>query len=362
MRVQSDMLLFVLLVPSLSVNIHVDAFSSSKQAISSRLFSNTRLCRGRSRTTRSIFSTSVNIDRLLSNTSLTSSLQSQSRVLSSPRKFSSSVQRKTLRRIGIPSLVAGLIGTCAFPALAIQVARMLNDRSVFHVLAVDVQNFLSVFCLLYGLFVGQTFTFVYAQQEAIFYALFQEVTETKSLLEQVALVCKGRSTMYRELLECISAYIENDLKQVDADPAVSISARPIDDPLETIMYMTSVGVPSIVYKTVRSLRQARAARLGAFQRKVPPLHMLLLWILSGTVLMTFPLLGAATQSIGDYNILTVEGCLFGLLMFSVVMTKRVTGELWKTRGGAYNVDAVLGGMVRGLEDEVQKRIIASAAA
>jgi hypothetical protein len=49
-------------------------------------------------------------------------------------------------------------------------------------------------------------------------------------------------------------------------------------------------------------------------------------------------------------------------MFSVVMTKRITSELWKTRGGAYNVDAVLGGMVRGLEDELQKRIVASAAA
>jgi hypothetical protein len=262
--------------------------------------------------------------------------------------------------------VAGLIATCIFPALAIQLAQMLNDRSVFNVVASDtsayIQNFLSVTGLLYGLLLGQTFSFVYAQQEAIFYALFKEVTETISLLEQVALLCQGRGTMYRKLLECIHSYVGTDLKQLAADPAVSISARPVDDPLETIMYMTSVGVPSTVYKTVRSLRQARAARLGAFQRKVPPLHMMLLWILSGTVLLTFPLLGAATPSIGGYNILTVEACLFGLLMFSVVMTKRITSELWKTRGGAYNVDAVLGGMVRGLEDELQKRIVASAAA
>jgi hypothetical protein len=41
-------------------------------------------------------------------------------------------------------------------------------------------------------------------------ALFEEVTETKSLLEQVALLCQGRGTLYRQLLECISAYINND--------------------------------------------------------------------------------------------------------------------------------------------------------
>ena len=35
------------------------------------------------------------------------------------------------------------------------------------------------------------------------------------------------------------------------------------------MYMTSVGVPSIVYETVRDLRQARGERLGACQRKFP---------------------------------------------------------------------------------------------
>jgi hypothetical protein len=89
-----------------------------------------------------------------------------------------------------------------------------------------------------------------------------------------------------------------------ADPAVLLSGRPADDPLESIMYMTSVGVPSTVYETVRSLRQARAARLGALQRKLPPIHMLLLWILAAIELASFPLLGAGTQSIGGYNILT----------------------------------------------------------
>ena len=42
------------------------------------------------------------------------------------------------------------------------------------------------------------------------------------------------------------------------------------------MYMTSVGVPSVVYETVKDLRQARGARLGAFQRKFPSLGIVLL--------------------------------------------------------------------------------------
>ena len=94
------------------------------------------------------------------------------------------------------------------------------------------------------------------------------MTEAKSLLEQVALVCQGRA-MYNKVLESMSKYVGGDLKQLQADPAILISSRPVDDPLESIMYLTSVGVPSSVYETVRSLRQARAARLGALQRKLP---------------------------------------------------------------------------------------------
>jgi hypothetical protein len=196
---------------------------------------------------------------------------------------------------------------------------------------------------------------MYQQQEAVYYALFNEVTEAKSLLEQVALVCQGRA-MYSQVLNSIAQYVENDLKKIRDDPAVLLSARPVDDPLESIMYMTSVGVPSSVYETVRSLRQARAGRLGALQRKLPPVHLLLLWILAAIELISFPLLGAGTQTIGGYNILTIEGCLFGITTFGIVMTLRVVGELWRPAGGAYNVDSVLSVMVSGLEEELQARL------
>lgn len=242
----------------------------------------------------------------------------------------------TLIRVGIPSIISGITAFFLFPALALFLASIVNDAGVFAVLSQDssqfVQNFLTVSGLLFSILIGQTYAFLYQQQEAVFYALFNEVTEAKSLLEQVALVCQGRA-MYSKVLESISKYVRDDLKQLQADPAVLISSRPIDDPLESIMYMTSVGVPSSVYDTVRSLRQARAARLGALQRKLPRVHMLLLWLLAGIELVSFPLLGAGTQTLGGYNILTVEGCLFGIMTFGIVMTMKVISELYRPGGG-----------------------------
>jgi hypothetical protein len=233
----------------------------------------------------------------------------------------------TLLRVGVPSVVSGIMAFFLFPVLAIFLASLMNDAGVFAVLSQDssqfVQNFLTVSGLLFSILIGQTYAFLYQQQEAVFYSLFNEVTEAKSLLEQVALVCQGRA-MYGKVLESISKYVRDDLKQLQADPAILISSRPVDDPLESIMYMTSVGVPSSVYETVKSLRQARAARLGALQRKLPSIHMLLLWILAGIEVISFPLLGAGTQTIGGYNILTVEGSLFGIMVFGIVVTMRVS--------------------------------------
>lgn len=244
----------------------------------------------------------------------------------------------TLLRVGIPSIIFGIVAFFIFPALALFLASVVNDAGVFAVLSQDssqfVQNFLTVSGLLFSILIGQTYAFLYQQQEAVFYALFNEVTEAKSLLEQVALVCQGRA-MYGKVLESISKYVTNDLKQLQADPAILISSRPVDDPLESIMYMTSVGVPSSVYETVRSLRQARAARLGALQRKLPKVHMILLWILAGIELISFPLLGAGTQTLGGYNILTIEGVLFGIMTFGIVMTMRVIGELYRPGGGMW---------------------------
>jgi len=270
----------------------------------------------------------------------------------------------TFGRVAVPAIISGIIAFFAFPVLALWLVGLFpTNAGVLTVLSTDssqfVQNFLSVASLLFSILVGQTYYFMYQQQEMVYYALFDEVTEAKSLLEQIALVSQGR-TMYQRVLTCMSQYVQNDLKALDKDPAVLLSSRPMDDPLETIMYLTSVGVPSSVYETVKSLRQARARRLGALQRKLPSIHMVLLWILAAMELISFPLLGAGTQTLaastgGSYNLLTIEGLLFGVMTTGIVLTLRVVGELWRQSGGAYNVDSVLKVMVRGLEKELYAR-------
>ena len=153
----------------------------------------------------------------------------------------------TFVRVIVPSVVAGLIAYLAFPALCLSLCTLLNDAGVFAVLSQDssqfVQNFLTVAGLLFSILVGQTYYFMYQQQEMVYYALFNEVTEAKSLLEQVALVSQGRS-MYQRVLQSMSTYVQTDLKKLQADPAVLLSARPMDDPLETIMYLVRQNIAS----------------------------------------------------------------------------------------------------------------------
>jgi len=70
------------------------------------------------------------------------------------------VQLVTLLRVVIPSILAGIGATLAFPALSLFLATIMNDAGVFTVLSQDssqfVQNFLSVSSLLFSILVGQT--------------------------------------------------------------------------------------------------------------------------------------------------------------------------------------------------------------
>ena len=84
--------------------------------------------------------------------------------------------------------------------------------------------------------------------------------------------------------------------------------------------------------------------------------MAMLWTLAALELVSFPLLGAGTQTIGGYNILTIEGLLFGIMTSGIVLTLRVVSELWRPAGGVYNVDEVLKVMVSGLEKELEARV------
>ena len=146
----------------------------------------------------------------------------------------------TFIRIAVPAIVSGIVAFYTFPKLALGLGSLFTEAGVFAVLSQDssqfVQNFLSVCSLLFSILVGQTYYFMYQQQEMVYYALFDEVTEAKSLLEQVALVSQGRK-MYGRVLQCMSTYVQSDLKALDKDPALLLSSRPMDDPLETIIYL-----------------------------------------------------------------------------------------------------------------------------
>jgi len=75
----------------------------------------------------------------------------------------------------------GLLAYVIFPFLSLNLASLFNDAGVFAVLSQDssqfVQNFLTVSGLLFSILVGQTFYFMYQQQEQIYLSLFSEVTE-----------------------------------------------------------------------------------------------------------------------------------------------------------------------------------------
>ena len=274
---------------------------------------------------------------------------------------------KTLIRVLFPAIISGAIAYATLPTLNNQIASFVlrvTDPGKISMLGDAVQSFISLVGLLYSILVGQVFGFLYSQQEALYLALFDEVTEAKSLLEQVALVSQGR-TMYSTCLNSIARYVKNDLlegmESFDGSitPSLLLSSRPSDDPLEAILYLTSVGVPGHVYDTVRSLRQARSRRLGALQRKVPVIHLIMLWLLGIIMVGSFPVfLGVSEAASGlvSRSNMTVQSGLFGIATFSMVLCKSVLIELWRTKGGAYNVDKTLKVMVSGLKKELDERM------
>lgn len=182
----------------------------------------------------------------------------------------------------------------------------------------------------------------------------------KSLLEQLTLVGRARP-WYPSALASMQEYLEEDLRRLDITPVERLSAKPVDDPLERILCLTSIGVPSVVYETVKDLRQARGHRLGAFQRKFPVLGLSLLYVLAALELFAFPLLGAGTAGtteIADFptvSILELQSILFASLCGCLLLVLRIIQELWQSSGGVFNVDDVLQQMVLGLEEELDER-------
>ena len=281
-----------------------------------------------------------------------------------------SYQIRTVVRVVLPSILIAIGATIIYPSLThwlLNLPTSMNDNNLLYtndvltVLSNDlsqyVQNILTTCALLFGMLVGQTYYFMYQQQELVFYALFAEVTEAKSLLEQISLMTYGRPGLYPSLISRMNDYVQNDLKVLSIkDPIAVTSGLPKDDPLESILYATSVGLPGVVYETVKSLRQARANRCGALQRKLPALHIYCLRLLGVIVLTTFPVCGSGSQAIAP-NVLILQSYMFGILAFALTLVLNVVEELRNSRKmGAYNVDGILEVMVGGLEQELEERL------
>ena len=217
-----------------------------------------------------------------------------------------------------------------------------------------IQNFLSVIGILFSLLIGNTYAFCYNQQVMVYMALFEEVSVAKALLEQATLVCQGRPS-YAGVLDDVQRYVDQDLKRADLSPGRFIIARGrATIPLEAIMWQTSVGTPGAIYDTVRWLRRARGERLGAMQRKLPPLHFALLFLLGILEVCAFPLLSAGAATTVGAGALRVEAAMFALMTAALTLTLGVVVQLWRPRGSAYSVDAALAVMVEGLEDELMR--------
>ena len=262
-----------------------------------------------------------------------------------------------------PSVGLAIIGTIAFGPLAVWLRSFINGEGLA-VLANDegqyFQNYVNAIDVMFSLLLVNTFAWLYNQQEQLYVSLFAEVSVAKALLEQIAYVSRGRPEYAAQLLENVRRYVDDDLTRLSAEPVTALlggSSTNYADPLEQVMWLTSVGSPGDVYETVRSLREARGQRLGALQRKLPAAHFGLLAVLGVLVLAIFPLLAAATGAAvaPEDGLLRVQAVLFGLMTFAIAVTLAVLYAFWMPAGSAYNVDAVLEVMIDGLRAEIDER-------
>ena len=315
---------------------------------------------------------------------------------------SSDLQRKlqaqTLSRITIPSIACATLCYASFPTITMGIQTAIHDAfdgantgygyEALNLILTDnsnqfIQNVHNFLALMFSFLAGNTLFFLYRNQEKLYFALFEEISALTSLLEQSALLAEGRDT-YRILLDCISRYVEDDLKLVtdyktingetstsvlsfvldDLDfaredlPALILSRRPKHDPLETILYVTSVGEPNRIYSTVRELRKARAKRLGALQRKMPEVNMYLLYVLGFTVWISFPVVAAGSQTVGGDALLELFRAQLSVGIFAMAGLLGIINELKRPEvASAYNVDySLLRKLIGGIENDLQVRM------
>ncbi|KAJ8598399.1 hypothetical protein CTAYLR_003012 [Chrysophaeum taylorii] len=267
----------------------------------------------------------------------------------------------TTCRVVVPSLVAGALAVTLFSRVCRAAApRLTRQLGASNPLVLQTIPLLG---LVFSVFTNNTFQAMYEQQEAALLALFREVSCAKSLVEQLTLVLGGASEpACVAALRCVQRYASRDLRrrsdQSAAQLKLAIGDR-IPDPLEELLYLSSVGAPSEhVYATVKDLRAARAARLGALERKLPPIQFVLLYALASALLAALVLQTSAAIAAGTSSThLRFETTVFALLAVALVACLRILQDIWSPKSGAYNVDAVLVTCVMGLERQLDDLLI-----
>ncbi|CAE8654263.1 unnamed protein product [Polarella glacialis] len=209
-----------------------------------------------------------------------------------------------LQRFGIPSALCGVAAAVLFCPCSLAVRSFLAETTR-DVLKDDIsqytQNAFGVVTLLFGLLLGTTLSILLQRQERLYRALYNEMSEARALMEQLSMLGAGRQVYAGdfaggELLDSMEEYLLEDL-QLLGGPSVLPSRGGLSaDPLERLLFETSVGVPSGICGSVRSIRQARAERLAAAQRKYPGGHVIIIGMLGTLVLSAFILLGSGMTS------------------------------------------------------------------
>jgi len=282
----------------------------------------------------------------------------------SPERFA-----QLMLNVAIPALLLGTVAFNAYIPMSLFLRTLLAPTTLA-VMKDDMtqftQNAFALELFLLGLVLELTFEFLLRRQEALYNAIYAEVSETKTLIEQLCLLGSTRyedeGTATSGLLQDVESYLTQDLQLVGEPDLLPIAWRSEVDPLEKLMFATSVGLPSCVYDSVRAIRQARAGRLAAVQRRFPIAHYVFLGVLAVLTLGSFVLLGAGTAGFekpGEAalygHLLGMQAPLFGFLVISLSLVGLSVWQLSDPQRGIFGVQGVLESALGSLLDDIRFR-------
>ncbi|CAE7401965.1 tyrP-A [Symbiodinium natans] len=293
--------------------------------------------------------------------------------IQTPARRSRAELQKAFATIMVQALVCGSIGGLLFCPLS-EGLRSLMATPAQEVLKDDMtqftQNAFAVVLLVFGLLLGETLAMLLQRQDRLYCAIFQEVSEARSLVEQLTLLGgarQGRAAVSEwtsnsaTLLDSMETYLVQDLQRL-GEARILQNAGDEPDPLESLLFCTSVGVPSSVCSSVRAIRQARASRLAAAQRQFPVAHLLLIGVFGTCSLSIFLLLGAglagfeAAEATRPGHLLAILAPLFGLLVGVQAITAAVLRELSLPGGSQiFRAQDVVQQSLEGLLAELRQR-------